>query len=131
MAHRITFNERINDSVHVGDDLYYVNTFTGPNETPIQAGELDANGNPTVSTIESVTQNSITVDSLINPAHFPYNDILFMFLKPEHVNASLPNGGYTNSSGLKGYYAEVELTNNSSVKQELFAIGSEVTMSSK
>jgi len=47
-----------------------------------------------------------------------------MFRKPAHND-------YTNTSSLKGYHAEVEFTNPSTSKQELFAVGSEVTMSSK
>lgn len=48
-------------------------------------------------------------------------DNFFMFQKPNDQNVS----------GLKGYYAEVELTNDSTAKQELFAVGSEITISSK
>jgi len=36
-----------------------------------------------------------------------------------------------NSSSLKGYYAEVNLINNSTEKIELFAIGSSIAISSK
>ena len=36
-----------------------------------------------------------------------------------------------NTSGLKGYYAAVELTNNSTNPAELFAISSNTTLSSK
>jgi len=36
-----------------------------------------------------------------------------------------------NISSLKGYFAEVEFSNDSTSKQELFAVGSEVTISSK
>ena len=36
-----------------------------------------------------------------------------------------------NTSGIKGYYAEVKFVNNSSEKAELFAIGSQIQPSSK
>ena len=36
-----------------------------------------------------------------------------------------------NMNGLSGYYADVVFENNSKVKAELFAVGSEVTESSK
>ena len=36
-----------------------------------------------------------------------------------------------NTSGVKGYYAEVKFVNNSSEKAELFAIGSQIQPSSK
>ena len=47
--------------------------------------------------------------------------LFFMFRKPVEENVS----------SLKGYYAEATFTNSSPTKQELFAVGSEVTMSSK
>jgi len=50
--------------------------------------------------------------------------LFFMFRKPAYND-------HTNTSSLKGYHAEVEFTNPSTSKQELFAVGSEVTMSSK
>ena len=36
-----------------------------------------------------------------------------------------------NNSSLLGYYAEVKLSNDSTEKAELFALGSEITQSSK
>ena len=47
--------------------------------------------------------------------------ILFMFRKPVDENVS----------SLKGYYAESTFTNDSTEKQELFSVGSEITISSK
>ena len=49
------------------------------------------------------------------------DNLFFMFRKPVEQNVS----------SLKGYYAESTFTNNSTAKQELFAVGSEVTISSK
>jgi hypothetical protein len=67
--------------------------------------------------------------SVIDPS--TAQELFFMFRKPIHSHTSLPNGGYTNTSSLKGYHAEVEFTNDSTSKRELFAVGSEVTISSK
>jgi len=36
-----------------------------------------------------------------------------------------------NTSGLLGYYAEVKLTNSSTFKEELFAVNSEIFISSE
>ena len=44
-----------------------------------------------------------------------------MFQKPNNQNIS----------SLKGYYAESTFVNDSTLKQELFAVGSEITVSSK
>ena len=66
-----------------------------------------------------------TVDDIeIWNASVTNTDAFFMFRKLEY-------NGYTNISSLKGYFAEVEFSNNSQEKQELFAVGSEVTISSK
>ena len=57
--------------------------------------------------------------SIIDPS--TAQTLFFMFRKPVGENVS----------SLKGYYAEATFTNSSPNKQELFAVGSEVTMSSK
>jgi hypothetical protein len=64
-------------------------------------------------------QTSFDLDSALGGAN--PEDLFFMFRKPVTQN----------NSGLKGYYAEVKLTNSSTSKQELFSVGSEVTISSK
>ena len=74
--------------------------------------------------IDDVTLKQTSFDlsaSLGNPIP---SDLYFMFRKPEH-------NGYSNVSSLKGYYAETALTNDSTSKQELFSVGSEITISSK
>lgn len=124
MADRINFDKNINESVQVGDELYYSDISSGTPTAPIKAGP---NGDTCI--IEDVGKKYITVNSLITP--LSGSDSFFMFLKPEHTNASLPNGGYTNVSSLKGYYAEVKMSNISTSKKELFAVGSEITVSSK
>ena len=122
MADKINFDKNINESVQVGDELYYL---TPPSKTPIKAGPSGA-----TCVITSVGKNYIEVNSLAAGLDSG-TDSFFMFLKPEHTHASLPNGGYTNVSSLKGYYAEVSMTTDSTSKKELFAVGSEVTVSSK
>jgi hypothetical protein len=125
MADKIDFNENINESVQVGDELYYSDISSGTPTAPIKAGP-----NGATCTIEDVGKKYITVDSLVTGLGSGSSSF-FMFLKPEHTHASLLNGGYTNVSSLKGYYAEVSMTTSSPSKQELFAVGSEVTISSK
>jgi hypothetical protein len=115
MADKINFNENINESVQVGDELYYL---TPPSKTPIKAGPSGA-----TCVITSVGEKHIKVDSLKTGLDSGV-DSFFMFLKPEY-------NGHTNVSSLKGYYAEVSMTTSSTSKQELFAVGSEVTVSSK
>tara|TARA_R110000824_G_scaffold161538_4_gene336872 strand:+ start:67 stop:441 length:375 start_codon:yes stop_codon:yes gene_type:complete len=121
----INFDKKINESVQVGDELYYL---TPPSTTPIKAGpgQIDS-----VITGIGTDRKHIDVNPLDSSLAAVASGTFFMFLKPEHTNANLPNGGYTNVSSLKGYYAEVKMLNTSTSKQELFVVGSEVTISSK
>jgi len=62
---------------------------------------------------------------------FPYEIGL-----PESININslfvlTAKDSRVNTSGIKGYYAEVKFVNNSSEKAELFAIGSQIQPSSK
>ena len=114
MADKITFSKKINDSVQVGDELYWT-PVSAPD--PILVGIITGIGDKYVEVggeIDGVTQTA-------NTPVFVANTTFFMFRKPVEENIS----------GLKGYHAEVEFTNNVTTKQELFAVGSEVTMSSK
>ena len=144
MADKITFSKKINDSVQAGDELYYSTitpgfcsispstnttktlcgdaggTWTDPVASEaIKAGSLDTNNDPTTSTITTIGEKHVIVDSLVSG--LDTGDTFFMFRKPVEENVS----------SLKGYYAEATFTNSSTEKQELFAIGSEVTISSK
>ena len=124
MADRINFSKKINDSVQVGDELWWtqitVATNTATNGIPLLVGE-----------ITEVGEKYVKVDPITVTPTFVAGTIFLMFRKPEHAHANLPYGGYTNVSSLKGYYAEATFTNGSTTKQELFAIGSEITVSSK
>jgi hypothetical protein len=116
MPDRITFNKNINESVQVGDSLYF---------STITSGVLGAE--TSLGTITAIGKNYVEVDD----ASAASADDFFMFLKPKHDHSELPNGGYTNTSSLKGYFAEVTLENTSTSSQELFVVGSETTISSK
>ena len=108
MADRINFDKKINDSVQVGDELWYSDVSTGTPSTPVSVGE-----------ITEIGENHVVVGTLV--PGLVDSDTFFMFRKPVEENVS----------SLKGYYAEATFTNSSTAKQELFAVGSEVTMSSK
>ena len=110
MADRINFDEKIIDSVQVGDELYWA-TVSG---TTIGTTTL-------VGTITGIGDKYIEVDNGNAPTPFVSGTMFFMFRKPVEENIS----------SLKGYHAEVEFTNSATTKQELFAVGSEITISSK
>ena len=119
MADRINFSKKINDSVQVGDELYYSTISGGVASEAVEAGPLDASNNPTISTITETGEKHVIVDTLISG--LVSSNTFFMFQKPVEENVS----------SLKGYYAESTFTNSSTTKQELFAVGSEITVSSK
>ena len=120
MADRINFSKKINDSVQAGDELYYSTISGGVASEAVKAGPLDlVTNDPTSSTITTIGEKHVIVDSLVSGLNT--GDTFFMFRKPVEENVS----------SLKGYYAESTFTNSSTIKQELFAVGSEITVSSK
>lgn len=112
-----------NDSLQIGDLAYFV--------TPSQSGGFNTSIDPTtgedtipklLGPVMTITEDSIIVDETGNPAaaSLSPNDFI-MFAKDSIVNLS----------GLVGYYAEVTIKNNSKTNAEMFAIGSEISVSSK
>jgi hypothetical protein len=96
-----------NSSLQVKDVAYYVTLSSGFGNDPTKIGE-----------ITEIGLDYIKIDSV---ASAPGSDDFIMFSKNKSVN----------NSSLLGYYAEVKLTNDSDKKAELFALGSEVSESSK
>lgn len=118
----LTFNAALNISLSIGDTIWYTSTTS--------AGGYDVSDIGSILNLGKVeeimqNQNKIKVSRLHDPANFvpptlPPNNYV-MFSKPNSFN----------TSGLKGYYAEVRLDNNSTEKVELFAVSSEISESSK
>ena len=108
MADRINFSQKVNVSVQVGDVLYVSYITPGVQASPSPVGPITAVGDEFVE-VASNTAPAFNVDQTF-----------FMFKKPVHNNESI-----------KGYFAEARLSTSSTKKIELFAIGSEVTVSSK
>ena len=115
----INFTENINnDSLQIGDLAYFV--------TPSQSGGFaQSTITPVlIGFIVAITPTSIIVDESAQNTSAPVgpsaNDFI-MFAKDTSVNIS----------GLVGYYAEVQMRNNSTEKAEMFSIGSEISPSSK
>ena len=113
-----TLNEN-NVSVQVGDEAWYVFTKNTESITHSTWGSLSQYGDPVkIGTITEVGPGSITVET---PVNIPPVNSFLMFKK----------SSVANDTSLLGYYAEVELSNNSTEKAELFALNSEITASSK
>tara|TARA_R100000697_G_scaffold121572_1_gene148982 strand:+ start:558 stop:917 length:360 start_codon:yes stop_codon:yes gene_type:complete len=114
----LTFSDKLNFSLQVGDQILYVDA----NSNIIEFGvvtKLLPNG-------DNVSQpptppNSIVVSYDPNTVSPPSVNDYIMFSKNKEVN----------TSSLKGYFAEVEFVNNSTSDITLFSISAEVSESSK
>ena len=114
----LTFSDKLNFSLQVGDQILYVDA----NSNIIEFGvvtKLLPNG-------DNVSQpptppNSIVVSYDPNTVSPPSVNDYIMFSKNKEVN----------TSSLKGYFAEEEFVNNSTSDITLFSIGAEVSESSK
>ena len=104
----------INDSVQVGDITYYTNDVNGTNL--IRLGNITgisrANNRIEVNILPQLVG---TVDTELTTSSF------ILFSKTALVN----------TSGLKGYYAEAQIKNDSTEYAELFLVGCEVFEISK
>ena len=109
-------NDINNDSLQVGDYAYYVSSLS------TVGGFEQATDDPIlIGRVELITGNSITIDNDIPMTTLDNAGDFIMFAKDTSVNIS----------GLVGYFAEVELRNNSNEKAEIYTVSSEITVSSK
>ena len=100
----ITFNNPINVSVQVGDIVYYLNS-----GTVVELGKL-----------LTISGKTITCEIDQNQAN-PSNNSFILFSKDNRKNLK----------SITGYYAEVEMKNDSQEYAEIFTVGSEIFESSK
>ena len=126
----LTFPGPLNATIQIGDIVYYSPTTTIPT-----SGFNTVNNVGNIVTFGVVT-NVFPNGNVAPPA--PPNSIIVMY---DDVSGVLPPaaGDYimfsknkeVNSSSLKGYYASVEFVNHRTDRVELFAVGSEISESSK
>ncbi len=100
----MTFSH-VNDSTQVGDTVYYQTT----------AGVITEMGACTATTATTISCN--IGGTVIRPTS---ND--FILFSKDNIS---------NTSALRGYFAEVKMTNDDSTQCELYTVGSEVFESSK
>ena len=101
----ITISGELNDSLQVGDIIYSLQP------------ALRVIG--TVQSINKITNSFTLTGSAPDPD--PVIGNFMLFAKDSEVN----------TSGIIGYYAETKMTTTSSSKEELFAVNSEVFISSE
>ena len=125
MADKINFENRINDSVQVGDELYW---------TPVDPATNIAAPTPLlVGTITGIGEKYVLVTDGDAPSPFVQDTMFFMF-KKKNTSSTNADGITVNSyskSGTKGYYASVKMSTPDTTNTKLFALGSEVAQSSK
>jgi len=111
MAETLSFSYEINSSLQVGDMLY----FTAPASSGVVGKPLPA------GRVTEVKHPQLKVEYNIEFGTQPTIGDYVLFAKPTTVN----------ESSLKGYYADVTLTNSSTKRAELFAVSSGIALSSK
>ena len=124
----ITFTfEVVNESLQVGDSVYYVPTITqGTTLNSFDEGAMPNVrflGNVFSIQLNANNPNLTDIGVLYDDANIapPDDGDFLMFCKDKKVN----------TSSIVGYYADVKFSNNSNEKIELFSVGSEVFESSK
>lgn len=108
MADRINFEHPINNSVQVGDILYW---------TPVDADNNAAPSPISLGPILETGTNFLVVNSAPAPGVTPF----YMFRKNAEANVST----------LLGYFANISINSSSTAAAELYSVGSEIFLSSK
>jgi len=120
----LTLSNALNESLQIGDALYYVPTGTiGNFNTSQGAGVSNVIRFGVVTDFVSTTAGStisVLYDSSATGPAPPSGGEFLMFERDK-----------VNTSGLIGYYADVKFVNNSTEYAELFSVGSEIFESSK
>ena len=118
----IHFGNPLNEAVQADskDIAYYADTSqtTFGNGSTVQFADNVVKLGPIVDV--SYINNTITVD-LANSTVLPSTSDFIFFAKDNRANMT----------SLLGYYNEVEMTNNSTSKAELYSVGTEIVESSK
>tara|TARA_R100000995_G_C3442858_1_gene104201 strand:+ start:106 stop:495 length:390 start_codon:yes stop_codon:yes gene_type:complete len=124
----LSLGGHLNESLQVGDMIYYTPTVSTGNFTTGSSSNLIQLG-----VVVSFTSNAGGFDiDVLHDDTDGNNDGL--------PDIPLPSGGefimfgknpVINNSSVKGYYANAKFVNNSNKKIEMFSVGSEISESSK
>jgi hypothetical protein len=109
----LNFNNPINVSIQSNNNAP---DYTGADVVYFQ----DSNGDVyRIGACTAITETSVTCNIDSNTTRPAAGDFIFFAKSPE-----------TNTSGIVGYYAEVDMEITSTSKKELFAVNSEIFISS-
>ncbi len=114
----------LNSAIQVGDHVFYTTTATSGSYT-VNDSISETHGNTYIGTVKQLSFSSNLHNIVVTIADdnmvIPFNTDYFFFVKDNNVN----------DSGVLGYYSQVKIENDSTVKAELFSVGAEVFESSK
>ncbi len=121
----LRFQNPFNHSLQVGDTVWYVNTGS--------SGGYDIADKENVNKLGTVefVSNQYQAHELKISRPAPLGQVT---ITPPITNSSFlmfSKNNIVNLGDVSGYFAEVRLENNSTKKIELFAVGSEISQSSK
>ena len=105
----LTFANPVNKSLQIGDTVHYAVVTNNVTGDPIEVGSVTAFTNTTVTC------------SIASTADVPTTSNFFFFSKDNKANLS----------SLVGYFAEVEIRNNSTVEAEMYQITTDFSESSR
>ena len=125
---QITFNDPINVSCDVGDDIYTTSTTAQDSANTLYLGNMA--GLTFIGTVFAVL-NGDGLDSTSPIALIVDHGALPVPVIPANGFMMFSKNKIANTSGITGYYAEATWFNNSKVEAEIFAVGSSIAMSSQ
>ena len=111
----LTFENPINSSVQIGDTAYYCDLTTSGSSYIANKEDIIK-----IGTINTVNNNQMTC--LMETGITPPTTDSFIFFSKDNV---------ANLGGVRGYFSEVEIRNNSTEEAEMFGIGCDIFESSK
>ena len=122
MIHRIHLNYIVNVSVQIGD-MIYISLPYKPGTTPA-AALLQDSPRIEVGIVRQVGEYYVDVELSASFTMDPQDivDLGYHIMFSKNKSA--------NTSGLLGYYMDVNFVNNSRKKAELYTVGSDVTINS-
>mgnify|MGYP001496169908 CR=1 FL=1 len=122
----LKFNEPLNISLQVGDTIWYT--------TPASVGGYDTAAKDTINklgNVEFISNQYQAYEIKVSHPHDPNDPSVIAPVITTSSFIMFSKNNKVNLGKVKGYYAEVNLKNNSTEKAELFAVSSEIVQSSK
>jgi len=122
----LTFQQELNNSLQVGDTIWYVSQLNIN-----QTGGYDVGKKEKITKLGAVVEINNKLNQVFVSNSFTITPPQFMTsnLTDAFIMFSKDNGA--NLTSLKGYYADARFENNSKEKAELYAVSSQIVESSK